>query len=156
MASSFRRFVSGTDFKGGRKTKAPQTHGVMGRPVEQPSPENCSTSTLGSAANSVNGPSVPCCSTPGTGIGALWLAVHWLLSADILSLMASTGTFDQSRRSTRVALKVVIAIGGGAGSRTCEGETIVVSLLGALIATTCEFTVGMRQRPCRPSTRQAP
>jgi hypothetical protein len=58
--------------------------------------------------------------------------------------MASTGTFDQPRRSTRVPLKVVIAIGGGAGSRTCEGETIVVGLLGALIATTIELTVGMR------------
>ena len=77
---------------------------------------------------------------------------HWrtlvscngLFAAGILSLMASTGTFDQPRRSTRVPLKVVIAIGGGAGSQTCEGETIVVSLLGALIATTIELTVGMR------------
>ena len=58
--------------------------------------------------------------------------------------MASNGTFDQPRRSTRVPLKVVIAIGDGAGRRTCEGETIVVSLLGALIATTTELTVGLR------------
>jgi PilZ domain len=80
----------------------------------------------------------------GTGMGALWLAVHWLFAAGILSLMASNGTFDQPRRGTRVPLKVVIAIGDGAGRRTCEGETIVVSLLGALIATTTELTVGMR------------
>jgi hypothetical protein len=33
----------------------------------------------------------------------------------------------------RVPLKVVIAIEGGAESRTCEGETIVVNLHGALI-----------------------
>ena len=58
--------------------------------------------------------------------------------------MASTGAFDQPRRSARVPLKVVIAIVGGAGKRTCEGETIVVSLLGALIATTTELTVGTR------------
>jgi len=58
--------------------------------------------------------------------------------------MTSTGTFDQPRRSTRVPLKVVIVIGADAGSRTCEGETIVVSLLGALIATKTELTVGMR------------
>jgi hypothetical protein len=58
--------------------------------------------------------------------------------------MASTGTFDHTRRSSRVPLKVAFAIEGGAGRRTCEGETIVVSLLGALIATTTELTVGTR------------
>jgi hypothetical protein len=41
-------------------------------------------------------------------------------------------------------LKVVIAIVGGAGKRTCEGETIVVSLLGALIATAIGLSSGMR------------
>jgi hypothetical protein len=58
--------------------------------------------------------------------------------------MASSGTFDRPRRSARVPLKVVIAIGGGTGSRTCEGETIVVSLHGALLATAIELSVGMR------------
>jgi hypothetical protein len=57
--------------------------------------------------------------------------------------MAPTRTFDQ-RRSTRVPLKVVIAIGSGAGSQTCEGETIVVSLHGALIATAIALSIGMR------------
>jgi hypothetical protein len=59
--------------------------------------------------------------------------------------MASTGTFDHPRRSTRVPLKVVVTVvEGGAERRTCEGETIVVGILGALIATTTELTVGMR------------
>ena len=62
----------------------------------------------------------------------------------ILSLMASTATFHESRRSTRVPLKVVIAIAGGAESRTCEGETIIVNLHGALIATAIGLSGGMR------------
>jgi PilZ domain len=54
-------------------------------------------------------------------------------------------TFRESRRSTRVPLKVLIAIeGSGAGIRTCDGETIVVNLHGALIATAIELTAGMR------------
>jgi len=40
---------------------------------------------------------------------------------------------------------VVITVAeGGAGSRTCEGETIVVSLHGALIATAVGLSSGMR------------
>jgi hypothetical protein len=39
---------------------------------------------------------------------------------------------------------VVLTVEGGAGSRTCDGETIVVNLHGALIATTIALTVGMR------------
>jgi hypothetical protein len=48
------------------------------------------------------------------------------------------------RRSTRVPLKVVITIEGDTGNRTCEGETIVVNLQGALIATTVGLSTGMR------------
>ena len=59
-------------------------------------------------------------------------------------LMSSTPAFSESRRSTRVPLKVVIAIEGGAESRTCEGETIVVNLHGALIATAIGLSSGMR------------
>jgi hypothetical protein len=55
--------------------------------------------------------------------------------------MASTVTFRESRRSTRVPLKVVIAIEGG---RTCNGETVVVNLHGALIATAIGLSSGMR------------
>ena len=58
--------------------------------------------------------------------------------------MHSTATFHESRRSTRVPLKVVITVEGGAESRTCEGETIVVNLHGALIATALGLTSGMR------------
>jgi hypothetical protein len=58
--------------------------------------------------------------------------------------MVSTVTFHDARRSTRVPLKVVIAIEGGAESRTCEGETIVVNLHGALIATAIGLSRGMR------------
>ena len=58
--------------------------------------------------------------------------------------MVSTVTFREARRSTRVPLKVMIAIEGGAESRTCEGETIVVNLHGALIATVIGLSRGMR------------
>ena len=62
-----------------------------------------------------------------------------------LSLMPSTATFHESRRSTRVPLKVVITVvEGGAEYRTCEGETIVVNLHGALIATPIGLNRGMR------------
>jgi hypothetical protein len=39
---------------------------------------------------------------------------------------------------------VLIAIEGGAKSRTCDGETIVVNLQGALIATAIGLSSGMR------------
>ena len=58
--------------------------------------------------------------------------------------MASTVTFRESRRSTRVPLKVIIAIKDGVESRTCEGETIVVNLHGALIATAIGLSSGMK------------
>lgn len=58
--------------------------------------------------------------------------------------MPSTATFRESRRSTRVPLKVLITVEGGAESRTCEGETIVVNLHGALIATAIGLSTGMR------------
>jgi hypothetical protein len=58
--------------------------------------------------------------------------------------MPSTARFHESRRSTRVSLKVVITVEGGAESLTCEGETIVVNLHGSLIATAIELSVGMR------------
>ena len=53
-------------------------------------------------------------------------------------------TVHNLRRSTRVPLKVVIAIEGGAATRTCDGETIVVNLQGALIATGIALSTGMR------------
>lgn len=44
--------------------------------------------------------------------------------------------FRESRRSTRVPLKVAIAAESGAESLTGEGETVVVNLHGALLSTT--------------------
>jgi hypothetical protein len=58
--------------------------------------------------------------------------------------MPSTATFHESRRSTCVLLKVVITVEGGAESWTCDGETIVVNLHGALIATAIGLSSGMR------------
>ena len=51
---------------------------------------------------------------------------------------------QESRRSTRVRMKVRIEAKGLAEPLTCEGETIVVSLHGALILTTVTLRVGMR------------
>ena len=53
-------------------------------------------------------------------------------------------TFRESRRSTRVSLKVVIAIEGGADTQMCDGETIVINLHGASIATGIRLSTGMR------------
>lgn len=58
--------------------------------------------------------------------------------------MSSTVTFSECRRSTRVPLKVVIVLEGDAESLTCDGETIVVNLHGALISTAVRLSVGMR------------
>jgi hypothetical protein len=53
-------------------------------------------------------------------------------------------TVDNLRRSTRVPLKVVITVEGGTETRaTCEGETIVVNLQGALMATGIALSAGM-------------
>jgi len=46
-----------------------------------------------------------------------------------------TETFQESRRSTRVPLKVLIRVEDNADSLTCEGETVVVNLHGALLNT---------------------
>lgn len=56
--------------------------------------------------------------------------------------MSDAPTFRESRRSTRVPLKVGIAVEGDAP--TCEGETIVVNLHGALLSTAVGLRVGIR------------
>ena len=58
--------------------------------------------------------------------------------------MSSTPTFRENRRSTRVPLKLVIAIEGAAENRTFDGETIVVNVHGALIATAIGLSTGTR------------
>ncbi len=49
----------------------------------------------------------------------------------------------ESRRSTRVPLKVWIEAKGITEPLTCEGETIVVNLHGARLSTTVPLRVGM-------------
>ena len=50
----------------------------------------------------------------------------------------------ESRRSTRVPLKVLIAAQGLSEPLTCDGETIVVNHHGALISCTAPLRVGMK------------
>lgn len=50
----------------------------------------------------------------------------------------------ESRRSTRVRLKVVIEARGLTEPLTCDGETLVVNLHGALISTSVPLRVKMK------------
>jgi hypothetical protein len=59
---------------------------------------------------------------------------------------SSTTTVRESRRSTRVALKVEIEAEGVTEPLTCDGETITVNLHGALISTAARLRVGMNIR----------
>lgn len=58
--------------------------------------------------------------------------------------MASSTNSNNLRRSTRVPLKIEIGIESGSERVVCEGETILVNLHGALIATEAELALGMR------------
>jgi hypothetical protein len=55
--------------------------------------------------------------------------------------MSSELISRESRRSTRVPLKVLIEVQDGAESLT--GETVIVNLHGALISTSIELNAGM-------------
>lgn len=57
--------------------------------------------------------------------------------------MTSGRVLHESRRSTRVSLKVSIAVESDEHF-TCEGETVVVNLHGALISTTRALDVGVK------------
>jgi len=50
----------------------------------------------------------------------------------------------ESRRSTRVPLRVSIKAQGVAEPVVCEGETILVNLHGALISTSVGLSLGMK------------
>jgi hypothetical protein len=50
----------------------------------------------------------------------------------------------ESRRSTRVPLKVVISVAETDHNLTCEGETIVVNLHGALLSSEIALSLGTR------------
>jgi hypothetical protein len=58
--------------------------------------------------------------------------------------MSSTNIQREARRSTRVQLKLVIEAKGVTEPLTCDGETIVVNLHGALISTSVPLRVGMK------------
>lgn len=58
--------------------------------------------------------------------------------------MASNPVNRESRRSTRVRLKVQIEALGVSELLTCEGETLVVNFHGALILTAVALRVGMK------------
>jgi hypothetical protein len=58
--------------------------------------------------------------------------------------MTSTPVARESRRSTRVRLKVRIEALGMSEPLTCEGETLVVNLHGALILAAVALRVGMK------------
>jgi hypothetical protein len=58
--------------------------------------------------------------------------------------MSATPGFRESRRSTRVSLKVAIDVQNVIQLLTCEGETLTVNLQGALICTTACLRLGMK------------
>jgi hypothetical protein len=58
--------------------------------------------------------------------------------------MTSNPVDRESRRSTRVRLKVQIETLGVSEALTCEGETFVVNLHGALLLTAVALRVGMK------------
>jgi hypothetical protein len=57
--------------------------------------------------------------------------------------MLSKPVVRESRRSTRVSLKVMIETKGSAEPLACDGETQVVNLHGALISTALALRVGL-------------
>lgn len=58
--------------------------------------------------------------------------------------MPDTPPFRESRRSTRVPLKVTIVVQGDGEGLRCEAETVVVNLHGALLSTAVALSVGMK------------
>ena len=52
--------------------------------------------------------------------------------------------FRESRRSTRIRLKIVIEAQGISEPLRCDGQTLVVNLDGALILTAVAMRVGMK------------
>ena len=64
--------------------------------------------------------------------------------ADWGGTMTAVAGFRDSRRSTRVPLLVTIEALGIAEPLTCEGETIMVNLHGALISTSVALSAGMK------------
>lgn len=61
--------------------------------------------------------------------------------------MCAESTARENRRSTRVRMQVQIAAQAVTDPLTCEGETIVVNLHGALISTAVPLRVGLNLPP---------
>ena len=70
--------------------------------------------------------------------------------------MTSTPVVPESRKSTRVRLKVVIEAHGLSEPLRCEGETLVVNLHGALILSAVALRVGMKISIHVPVTDKSP
>lgn len=51
--------------------------------------------------------------------------------------------FGESRRSTRIPLKIAIAVESGTKRLKTDGETIVVNLHGALVTTAVALSLGL-------------
>jgi hypothetical protein len=60
--------------------------------------------------------------------------------------MSDTRVRGESRRSTRVALKIVISVQGLSEPLTCDGETITVNRHGALISLSVPLRTEMKIR----------
>ena len=58
--------------------------------------------------------------------------------------MPSERVARESRRSTRVRLRVLIEVQSVTEPLTCEGKTLVVNLHGALVMTAVALRVGMK------------
>jgi hypothetical protein len=58
--------------------------------------------------------------------------------------MSPMHAIHESRRSTRVPLKIVIVAQSLTEPLTCDGETIVVNRHGALISSSVQLRVGMK------------
>ena len=58
--------------------------------------------------------------------------------------MSNTRVPGESRRSTRIALKIMISVHGLSETLTCEGETITVNRHGALIPSIVPLRMGMK------------
>jgi translation initiation factor 6 (eIF-6) len=71
------------------------------------------------------------------GFGLLW-------QPNSETLMCAELTPRENRRSTRVRMNVQIAAQAVAEPLTCDGQTIVVNLHGALISTAVSLHVGMK------------
>jgi len=67
-----------------------------------------------------------------------------MIPASLGRRMSDTRIPGKSRRSTRVALKIVISVQSVSEPLTCDGETVVVNRHGALIASSVPLRVEMK------------